>query len=434
MWPRRSVVREVLTCALIVTFMMTKTAFAQSRAEEEFFLPADVEFFALHQYPTYKLHKALAVGPGGWAVHIDSPSADAAASAALEECNRAIRAYVHAIPNSKCVLFDVDGKQTGEIRVNGEAIGTAARGEDHPWQAGKEWATTATTGRGTMLMVHGCNRVPEINGTVMAWVSYYRAIGFRVIMPDSFADMRDPETCGLQRDVAALNRQGRNVKLRISQTLRTIAGVRRKYPGEPLYLHGHSEGGWVVQALGQSVSGIIVTGTSCGFGQSAFYLAGKNVPLLVVAGTRDKSFPAAASAETLSNYCRDVSGIGKMTWVSIPEMGHNAAPWRPEVMDAISKFLDAPQLTATRRPATGVRYPTIPADEHERYRKSGLHKAIAAHKLGGWYWAGDYDDKLDAEEDVLYACDQLSQKSPFADRFHQHECNLVDVDDERLVK
>jgi hypothetical protein len=268
----------------------------------------------------------------------------------------------------------------------------------------------------------------------MAWVSYYRAVGFRVIMPDSFADIRDRATCGLPDSVAAFNRQSRNVKLHISQTLRTIAGIRRKYPGEPLFLHGHSEGGWVVQALGQNVSGIIVTGTACGFGNSGYYLAGKNVPLLVISGTRDKSFPQAASAEALASYCRDVSGVGNMTWTSIPDMGHNALLWRPEVMDAVSKFLDAPRLTAARRPLTGITYPKLPADQYELYKESGAHKAMAVNKSGGWYWAGGYDNKLDAEEDVLYACDQLSRKSPFADSSHQHECALVDFDGEKLVK
>lgn len=434
MYFRFSVFSRFLAGAFVTAVMMTTDGFAQSGADAEFHIPVDMEFFALHRYPTFKTHKALAVGPGAWSAYEESPSAEMAANAALADCNRDLRAYEHTMPNQTCVLFDVDGKRTGEASAIGEAFGKAAKGEDYPWRTGKEWAATTPTERGTMLLVHGCDGPPDISGWSMAWVSYYRAAGFRVILPNSFADLRDPATCGLPKDIAGFNRGNRNIKLRISQTLRTIAGIRRKYPGEPLYLHGHSEGGWVVQALGQNVSGIIITGTVCGFGHSGFYLAGKNVPLLVIAGTRDKSFRQATGPEALSSYCQNVSGIGKMTWTSVPEMGHYAVPWRPEVLDAVSKFLNAPRLTAARRSPTGTSYPKLPLDQRELYDKSNSHKAIAANKSGGWYWGGDFDNVLDAEEDVLYACDQLSQKSPFADTPHQHECALVDVDGKKLVE
>ncbi len=57
-----------------------------------------------------------------------------------------------------------------------------------------------------------------------------------------------------------IDRQTRILKLRIAQTRHTLAKLREKYPNDPICLHGHSEGGHVVQAQGEKVAGIIVTG------------------------------------------------------------------------------------------------------------------------------------------------------------------------------
>jgi hypothetical protein len=266
-------------------------------------------------------------------------------------------------------------------------------------------------------------------------VNYYRAAGFRVIMPNSFADVRDPATCGVQKELVGFERQTRNLKLRVAQTLRTVAGIRRKYPGEALYLHGHSEGGWVAQALGEKLDGIILTGTVCGFGDSLAYAAAKGVPILHIAGTKDHAFTEATSAKAFERYCQRVTGVGKVTRVAVAGMDHYAAIWWPEVQNAIDKFLKIPPVRIRRPAGAGVAYPNIPSRDAQAYQQGRQHKAIAAHKDGNnWAWIVASGSRLDAEETALFDCDLSAGEDVYLDSSHMHGCALVDVNGKRLIK
>jgi hypothetical protein len=267
----------------------------------------------------------------------------------------------------------------------------------------------------------------------MAWVNYYRAQGFRVIMPNSFAEVRESDSCPpLGED--AVDKQTRNLKLRVAQTLRTIAGIKKKYPGENLYLHGHSEGGAVAQALGVAVDGIIVTGATCGFGYSDFYHVGKGVPVLVIVGTRDSWFTQAKTAKGLTQFCRQVSGNGPMTLVSISGMDHYAAIWWPAVEAAIGRFLKSPSIKIARPSSVGITYPKLPSMDEERYRAARHHKAIAANRAGLFYWVTAAGSQSDAEAEALFGCDNIIGADAFLSSEHSHGCALVDVNGKRLVK
>jgi dienelactone hydrolase len=409
-------------------------ALAQTDTDVGFHISDVGEFYAIHKYPTLKSHKALAVGPGAvWGSWLGAPSAAIASKRALNSCNGVLRASKSkSLARQRCVLFDVDGRRTGKATPVGIPFGTIAEGEDRPWKYGKSWNATGPVRHGTMLLIHGCNKY-VINGWMMSWVNYYRAAGFRVILPDSFAEQRDPELCGHPGENGA-EQQARIVKLRAAQTLRTINGIRKKYPGELLYLHGHSEGGFIVQAMGEKVDGIIVTGTYCGFGSSGAYWVGKGVPVLVVAGTRDPAIEKAQTAKEFSRFCRDVTGAGRMTWTSVVGMGHYAAIWWPPVHDAIGKFLKVSSLKVARRPADGIPYPKLPAEEQQRYEEAKGHKTIAASSSGAWAWNSEEESRLDAEEGALFDCDEFATRNPFLSENPQHECTLVDVDGKRLVK
>jgi hypothetical protein len=179
---------------------------------------------------------------------------------------------------------------------------------------------------------------------------------------------------------------------------------------------------------------IIVTGAICGFGSSRAYWVGKGVPVLVIVGTKDLTFPQAANAKVLKSYCRDVSGAGPMTVVSVAGMDHYAAIWWPEVEGAVSKFLRIPSMRISRRPGAGVAFPGISAEKLSLYDKAPRHKAMAADKDGHFSATAGIASKFDAEEYALFHCDELSGKDPFADPTHSHECVLVDVDGNRFVK
>ncbi|WP_162918588.1 alpha/beta hydrolase [Taklimakanibacter deserti] len=404
---------------------------AQTAKSAEFHVPDVAEFYAIHKYPHDKAHKAIAVGPGGhWANSYGGSTAAAASKSALNACNRILRSSkFKKLRSQKCVLFDLDGKRTGNAAPIGIPFGTPAQGKDYPWQFGKYWDPSGVTSRGTMLLLHGCNGY-NFHGWQMAWVNYYRAAGFRVIIPNSFAEVRDPARCGGPGE-DGMDQQTRIMKLRVAQTLRTIAGIKKKYAGEPLYLHGHSEGGFVAQALGEKVDGIIVTGSRCGF--AGFYWVAKGVPVLVIAGTKDRSFPDVTSAKALARSCRNVSGAGKMAWVSVAGMDHYAAIWWPEVEAAISKFLRIPSLKVSRT-SEHVFFPNLTARQIEEYRATSKHKAIAVSKDGPWRWDIGRENQLDAEEAALFDCDVAMGVDAYQAPSNKHGCVLVDVNGKRFVK
>jgi hypothetical protein len=256
----------------------------------------------------------------------------------------------------------------------------------------------------------------------MAWVNYYRSAGFRVIAPNGFAELREPDVCGVANEKNSDN-QTRNLKLRVAQTLRTIAGIKKKYPGEPLYLHGHSEGGYVVQALGKKVDGIIVSGAPCGFGYAGVYRAAKGVPLLLIAGTKDYAFPEASSAKALARFCRGVRGSGPMTFVSVAGMDHLAGIWWGPVQNAVSKFLNIFPVKIVQSSGEGVAYPKIPSIYASQYLRAPQFKAIAANKAGSWASSTESGSKLDAEEAALFGCDQAAGADAYLDSAHMaHIC------------
>lgn len=424
-----------LLCAIIFILIFAQKSFAQSSNDDDIHISAITEFYALHTYPRLKGHKALAVGPGGyWGYDSGKASATAASKSALLGCTRALRQSSYkSLAKRNCVLFDVDGKKTGKATPVGIPFGTAAKGPDLPYEGGNRWEATALTRRGNLLLLHGCNKLDGFSGMIRSWINYYRASGFRVIMPDSFIEPRDREVCGHPGE-DGIDAQTRNLKLRTAQTLRTIATIRRKYPGEPIYVHGHSEGGYAAQALGEKLAGIIVTGSPCGFGYSSAYWVGEGTPVLVIAGTKDPFINKARNAKELAAHCKTVRGKGVLKTVSVPGMGHNAAIWWPNVRDAVSKFLDVVPVTVSRRDLKGVAIPDLPQDMLEKYRAAANPKALAAHENGSWASDMGAESKLDAEEMALVACDQGAEADAFLDPSHRHSCFLVDVNGKRLVK
>lgn len=429
-----------LFCTIALFLVAATSAYAQSSGNADIHISAIAEFYALHTYPSLKGHKALAVGPGGyWAPVSGKPSADIAGKTALKSCTSALHTSSYkSLARRDCVLFDVDGKRTGEAQPTGIPFGTRAEGPDIPYEKGGQWEAAGTPRRGNILLLQGCNKVEGIGGWARAWINFYRASGFRVIMPDNFAEPRDREICGNPGE-DGVDAQTRNLKLRVAQTLRTLATLHRKYPGEPIYVHGHSEGGYVAQALGEKLAGIIVTGAPCGFGAAQAYWVGEGTPLLVIAGTKDAYFATARSAKALTSYCKAVRGAGNLKTASIAGMGHFTGLWWADVRNSLSKFLKVEAVTVTRRKADGVARPKIPAAVLGQYQKEPKPKALAVHENGAWSWYSAADahyaeTTLDTEEIALFACDDGAGFDAYQDPSHQHACALADVNGKRPTK
>jgi pimeloyl-ACP methyl ester carboxylesterase len=432
-----SIVKSGLSLCIAVFILISMgTAFAQSSSNDDIHISAIAEFYVLHSYPQLKGHRALAAGPGGyWADSFGKISGDIAGKAALKSCTATLRTSKYkSLARRDCVLFDIDGKRTGKAAPTGISFGTAAQGPDIPYEKGGQWEATGSQHRGTVILLHGCNRLDGVvSGWVRAWINFYRASGFRVIMPDSFAEPRDRDVCGPPGE-DGIDAQTRNLKLRVAQTLRTIATVRQKYPGEPIYVHGHSEGGYVAQALGEKLAGVIVTGAPCGFGDAAAYWVADGTPVLVIAGTKDAYFSLARTAKALTSYCKTVRGAGKLETVSVDGMGHFTGLWWPQVRKGIAAFLDSEPIAIARRKTDGTTLPAIAPSDLAEYQKAPTPKAFAADANGkrSWYATENAqfssgETRLDVEEMALFDCDEKAGMDAFRDAAHQHACVLVDV-------
>lgn len=425
---------SILLCGFVYLVLCTSAVLAQAGTDVDFHISAEVEFYAVYKYPSYKLHKAIAIGPAGhWSSFYEVESADSAAKLALESCTKKLHSSsILSVRGKDCVLFDVDGKRTGKATPIGIPFDTVPEGQDVPWQSGKEWHSTGATNRGILLLLHGCDGFNLGSGWLMAWVNYYRAAGFRVILPNSFGEDREPAFCGYAGE-AEIDQQTRILKRRVAQTRRTIGGIRKQYPGEKIYVHGYGEGGMIAQGVNEKIDGVVVTANFCGFGFSGVFQVAEDVPILFIAGTEDPYFPEASTAKGLAKFCRNVSGAGKMTILSVKGMA-DAATWWPQVDAAISKLLKMPTRKVGRPSSKGVSFPEIPAEQLELYAKAGRHKAIAANRQGAWSWYSDSKIRIDVEEDVLFACDETSGVDAYLDPALKHGCVLVDVNGKRLVK
>ncbi|WP_162918182.1 hypothetical protein [Taklimakanibacter deserti] len=213
-----------LFCIIIFILMLTREGVAESPLDDDIHISAIAEFYAIHTCPHLKGHNAFAVGPGGyWADSFGKPSINTATKTALKSCTAALRTSSYkSLARRECVLFDIDGKRTGGATPTGIPFGTAAKGPDLPYEKGDRWEPTGTGRRGTLLLLHGCNRLDSIDGWLRSWINFYRTSGFRVVRPDSFAEPHDREVCGHPGE-DGIDAQTRNLKLRVAQTLRTIA-------------------------------------------------------------------------------------------------------------------------------------------------------------------------------------------------------------------
>lgn len=421
---RASALTAAIALALIVAANMPATFSAKAGADD-IHISVEAELVAQTKYRKLKRHKAIAVGQlGSYGYVWNHASAKKAEKAALEFCRKSFKAAGVPSAQRECVVYDIDGKLTGRGKPQGVSLDLKLTEPDPTYQRGRKVHPDGDA-VGTIIFLHGCNALGG-GGWQYAWESFYSAGGYRVISPDSFAESRDPASCstpGRWPTIEQANRQSRNLRLRVAQTRRTIELVRRIFPKQPIYIHGHSEGGLVAQLLNESVGGIIVTGATCGLWASRVSRTPARVPTLLIAGTKDPFVPEGKTAKLLSRHCKGVTGAGPLTVVSVEGMGHYAAVWWPKVAQAVGKFMKIEPVTISDSTDSIKSLPRIPAD----YYTAAEHKAFAAGSDVRWSYGSGYETKEAAEQAALFGCDEWLRWNPFKEPSKRHRCVVLNV-------
>jgi dienelactone hydrolase len=277
-------------------------------------------------------------------------------------------------------------------------------GPDQPFLKGTTKLSTELPVRGIMLNIHGCNGLGAPWYTNMLG-EFFTAHGFHYFAPDSFADPRPPEICGMTPP--ALARQHAEMfKLRLAQTQRTLVELRKTYPALPIYVWGHSEGGAIAQYLDADVAGIVLSGASCGTNGQRI-VAARKTPIVYMAGERDPYVVRnrKLTAKEISK-CRRYLNGNKMKAHVIEQNRHDIYPWRADVANALLDFMGVSDRTDGRVfPKPG--FVAINAEQNAalaKYREKKNSKAFAVGTNGYYYWTEAWEYRQDAELFALYKC------------------------------
>ena len=383
------------------------------------------EFFYTYGYGKVAGHKAIAIGPYGyWQPIWGKDSAKAAADAALGQCNAGVKNQYPKLKNP-CALLAVDDNLQMPLVTMGGLLDAAATGPDLPLDKGWTWLPEGPA-HGSVLIITSCSRVQSADGLVAAWAYFYTALGFRVYMPDGYAEPRPPELCGFPDD--RVEDQSSIIKQQMAQTRRNIATLQQRFPGEPIVLHGQGQGSWVVEALGEPVAAVIATGATCSFGNTWTHNVAADVPFLVIAGGSDSFVPSARTPESFSDYCRNVVGPAQAETLSVAGKNGTVAPWWPGVTDAISALLKVKTLALSENLVLGNQQIDMLSDDYKKYSAAAPPKAWAQNGSTRSY-AWQQADVADAENYALFYCAYLMQRNPYAEPGQNHVCKLVDVKD-----
>lgn len=401
-------------------------------ADQEAFLGFDAEYYYRTAYPGLKGHKAFAIGPQtGSGYSWGYRSSKEAGNSAIKFCNRWVaQQKKHGIAG-KCRLLALDGKLLIKDPWIGSAWQEPAKGEDIPLNKGSQRFYAGHSARGNVLHVHGCDGLGW-NRNAEIWGSYFNALGYNFFSPDSFAEPRPAAVCGEAWRSRARD-QTIIMKLRLAQTLRSIAELKKRYPGLPIYVWGHSEGGSIVKYLNAEVAGIVSSGDECD-ASGLRIAAPASVPVLYLLGENDPSVEGIKLPLTDKGVqkCRNYVRNKKTKIVIIKNSKHDIWPWRPEVAKAMSEFIGAEPFTLARpRPAEKLVLSEMQISAKELYQRHRGHKAFAANANGTFSWVSEWEFAEDARQFTLYDCARRDHMNVF--KLSTHVCSVIDADDKDVM-
>lgn len=210
----------------------------------------------------------------------------------------------------------------------------------------KAYAAAAVYGsdpaRGIILHLHDCQGLSVDKGWQREWVDYLILNGFVVVAIDSFADVRPPNAACPKDPWRYIYDKVTIYTFRKHQAENAIKGIREKYPGQKIFIWGHSEGGVTAQLMAAKTDGVISTGAPC----STEWLEGlAQTPLLVIQGTDDVLLQETKKNVlygSLDERCKAHMTEPKWEWLTVKGMGHAAELSRKNVKRRIKKFLGIP--------------------------------------------------------------------------------------------
>ena len=400
-------------------------------ADQEAIAGFNAEYHYRMEYRGLKGHKAFAIGPqAAYGYSWGARSPKEAANSAIQFCKSWVAKQKKYGTSGKCRLLAIDGKLQIKDPWIGPEWQTPAPGEDVPLLKGAKSIYKEVYGappvQGVVLFVHGCNGLAW-NKNAEIWGSYFNAMGYHYFAPDSFSEPRPSEVCG---DASRTRARDQTIvlKLRVAQTLRSIAELKKRYPGVPLYVWGHSEGGAVVKYINASISGIIASGDECDVGGLGI-AAPASVPVLYLFGENDPFVEGSKLPlrDKDMQKCRKYVRNKKTKIVIVKNNKHDIWPWRPEVAKAMSEFIGVKSFSLAK-PRSAEKFTLTAKQTAERalYRKNRDHKAFAARSNGAFSWATQWDFAEDVQQFTLYDCAHADNINVF--KLSTHVCSVIDVD------
>ncbi len=400
-------------------------------ADQEAFVSFNAEYHYRSEYLGSKGPKAFAIGPlSAYGYSWQARSSKEAGNSALNFCNNWVAKQKKYGTYGKCRLLSLDDKVLIKDPWIGSAWQKPAAGEDVPLLKGpKSVYVEVYNGlpvQGIVLHIHGCDGLGGSKYSEI-WGSYFNALGFSFFAPDSFAEPRPAAVCG-DAWRARVRDQTVILKLRVAQTLRSIAELKKRYPGLPIYVWGHSEGSVIVKFLNADVAGIIASGDECDAAGKRI-AAPASVPVLYLFGENDPFVEGSKLPLTDKEMqkCRKYARNKKTKIVIVKNNKHDIWPWRPQVAKAMSEFIGAkPFSLAQSQPARKFNLSGRQISEKALYKKSVGHKAFVVRENGTFSWAEKWDFAEDTEQYALYNCAHFDKINVF--KLSKHVCSVIDVD------
>jgi hypothetical protein len=342
-------VRSVITVsalALAIVLIFGRAAASEELVPDDVFVSSLAEVYYKLKFRILPRHAAMAIGPAGvWVARAHRDTQAAAEYAALQRCRNILeKSQRKSIRKRKCYLYAVNDEIVFKGKSPRLPLGTVLPGEDIPLKRAIYNKGPKSALRGILLLLHGCNRVRSLPRWTRRWIRYFRNEGFRVVVPNSFAEPRQRSQCDRVKRkrylLPSLRKravQDQVSRFRVAQTYRTVRVLRKQYPGLPILIWGHSEGAIVARYLSEGIAGVFLTGNRC----EGCVLFPRDIPYLAFIGSSDPFIvrPKSLTLASVRKYCNRKLRPPEWGFVYLKGVGHFPSIRSRKVRKAVDKFI-----------------------------------------------------------------------------------------------